>query len=40
MDFDKFFKLAFVAWVIGALVSVGVTIGLIYVICHFVAKFW
>lgn len=40
MNFDNFFKFAVVAWVIGALASVAITIGLIYIICHFVAKYW
>jgi hypothetical protein len=29
-----------IVWAIGALISIGLGIGLVYVIAHFVAKFW
>lgn len=36
----KIFKFAFAAWVVGALVSLAVSGGLIYVAIHFIKKLW
>ena len=34
------FRVAFVGWIVGALVSLAVLAGLVYVAIHFLAKVW
>jgi hypothetical protein len=39
-DEDKFFKTVLGAWLLGVLLMLGFWAGVIYIILHFVAKFW
>ena len=37
---NTLFKTAIVVWVLGALASLTLTVGAVWVVCHFVLKFW
>jgi hypothetical protein len=40
MNIDRYFKGVFVIWIIGAIMSLSITGGLIWVAVHFIRKFW
>ena len=40
MDIDKGFKWFFYAWIVGAIFSVSCMIGVVWVVVHFVQKYW
>jgi len=39
-DVEKQFKIVLAIWIVCALVSLSVVVGIIWVACHFIAKYW